>query len=103
MEDGDLRLKAPLSISMQAGVFIGRERHKQNREIGGRLLDMLAMSLAAPIWAFNVNILELVGTSQIPAGGRSVSPEVVVKAVSGTGRNWSCWHSPYADKETVSA
>ena len=48
MEDGDLRLKAPLSISMQAGVFIGRERHKQNREIGGEAAGHAGNVLGSP-------------------------------------------------------
>ena len=63
---------------------------------------MLAVSLVVWTWIFNVSILELVSVSQIPAVGQSVSPEVVVRAISCTGKNWNCWRLQYAYKETVS-
>ena len=67
-------------MSVKAGDFIRRERDKENREVGGVAVDVLAVSMVVPIWIFNVSTLELVSASQIPAVRQSASPVVMVKA-----------------------
>lgn len=59
--------KDHLNISVQAEVFVRKERENRTKESGGGAVDMQAVSLLVPIWIFNVSILELVSVSQIPA------------------------------------
>ena len=80
-------LKSHLNISAQEGVFIGRERKSRTKRSGGEAVDVQAASLLVLTWMFNVSILELVSASQIPVVGRSVSSEVMAKAISSISRN----------------
>lgn len=94
-EDGGLLSKAHLSISVQAVVFIGRERKSRTKKSGGGAVNEQAVSLLALIRTVSVSRLELVSASQIPQLGDLCQLESCVQA--GT----NCGYLQHAYKETV--
>ena len=76
---GTLVSKLILTSQCRQG-FHNEGEEKQNKEIGGDARGVQAVSLLVLIWNFNVSIMGLVSTSQIPAVVQSLSAEVVLKA-----------------------
>ena len=85
----DSHLKAHLPISVQAGVFIRRERDKEKKEIRREAVDMQAVSLLVLMWIFNDSILELVSAAKFLQLGNPCPPKLwsrlfFVQAETGT-------------------